>query len=315
MSWSQFWLRKVAHLIAVLFLVTIGVAALLSAGGSAAYQILGPNATPEQITELEHQLGLDQPFLQRYFDWLGDVLHGDFGQSLLTGAPVTDIIVDGLTVTAELVILGLLVALVVSVPLAAYAARHAGGKVDVAATAVASLFMSLPSFVLAIALLYVFAVQLAWLPVGGWTPISEGLGENLRSVTLPALVLALHPMATFFRVLRADMITTLQQDFVLTARSKGLDTRYILLRHALRPSLTSLLTMAGLSIGTLITGAVISEVIFRLPGVGSAMVDAVNEKDVPIVQGLVLVVALTYVVVNAAVDLIQTVVDPRVQAS
>jgi peptide/nickel transport system permease protein len=306
-------LQKTGHLLAVLLLVTLGVTALLSHGGTVAAQILGPNATQEQVDQLNGQLGLDQPLLARYWDWVQSAFGGDLGHSLLTRVPVTEVITTGFSVTLELMILGLGIALVVAVPLAAFTARHAGGKVDTVATGVSSLFMSLPSFVLAIVLLWVFAVQLQWLPVGGWVPFTEDPVANLQSAMLPATTLALHPMATFYRVLRSDMITTLQQDFVLTARSKGLDTRYILFRHALRPSLTTLVTMLGLSVGALITGAVISEVIFRLPGIGSAMVNAVTQRDVPIVQGLVLVIAVAYVIVNATVDIVQALIDPRVQ--
>ncbi|WP_067134926.1 ABC transporter permease [Microtetraspora malaysiensis] len=315
MSSTTFVAKKLSHLLAVVLLVSLGVTALLSQGGTVAAQILGPNANAGQIAELERQLGLDRPFAERYLSWLADAVRGDLGESLLTHVPVTEVIANGFAVTFELMVLGLGIALLVAVPLAAYTARNVGGKIDTIATGVSSLFMSLPSFVLAIGLLYVFAVRLGMLPVSGWVPLTEDPVGNLRSAILPSLVLALHPMATFFRVLRSDMITTLQQDFVLTARAKGLNTAYILLRHALRPSLTTLVSLAGLSIGSLMTGAVISEVIFRLPGMGSAIVNAVTQRDVPIVQGLVLLVALTYVVVNTLVDILQAVIDPRVQTS
>lgn len=316
MDLVRFSLRKLLHLVAVAFLVTLAVTGLLSLiPGSAAAIILGAGARPEQVDRLNEQLGLTRPFLERYGDWVSGVLRGDFGSSLLTRAPVTDLIATGLSVTLQLVLMGLGMALLVAIPLAAYTARHPGGRLDTAANAVASALMSVPTFVLGLGLLFVFAVQIPMLPVGGWVPFTQDPWGNLQSAFLPALVLAAHPMAQFFRVLRTDMITTLQQDFVLTARSKGLPTRYVLMRHALRPSLTTLVTLAGLALGALISGAVIAEVIFRLPGLGSMTVSAVTNRDIPVVQGMVTVIAITYVLINAFVDILQALIDPRVRTS
>lgn len=307
--------RKVGHLSLVLIIVTFTVTVLLSRSSSAASQILGPNATAEQIATLEAQLGLDQPAIVQYFTWAGNALQGDLGQSLLNRAPVTQTIANGMEVTFTLIFLSLLMAMIVAVPLAAYAARHPGGLLDTICNGASSFFIAIPSFVLALVLLLLFSVGLGWFPVSGWVPLTEDVLASVRSFFLPALAIALTPMATFYRLLRSDMITTLQQDFVLTAKSKGLSTRYILVRHALRPSLTTVVTMLGLSVGMLITGAVLAESIFRLPGLGSSMVNAVTKGDLPVVQGLVLVIALIYILTNAAVDFIQTLIDPRIQAS
>ncbi|MEV4900933.1 ABC transporter permease [Citricoccus sp. NPDC055426] len=308
-------LRKVVHLSLVLVIVTFSVTVLLSRSSNAASQILGPNATAEQIATMKAQLGLDQPVIVQYLTWVGNALQGDLGRSLLNKAPVTQTISNGMEVTFTLIFLSLFMALVIAVPLAAYAARHPGGLLDTLCNAASSFFIAMPSFVLALLLLLVFSVNLGWFPVSGWVPITEDVIASVRSFFLPALAIALTPMATFYRLLRSDMITTLQQDFVLTAKSKGLSTRYILVRHALRPSLTTVVTMLGLSVGMLITGAVLAESIFRLPGLGSSMVNAVTKGDLPVVQGLVLVIALIYILTNAAVDFIQTLIDPRIQAS
>lgn len=308
-------IRKIGHLSLVLVIVTFSVTVLLSRSSSAASQILGPNATAEQIATMEAQLGLDQPAIIQYITWAGNALQGDLGQSLLNRAPVTQTISNGMEVTFTLIFLSLFMALIVAVPLAAYAARHPGGLLDTICNAASSFFIAIPSFVLALLLLLVFSVGLGWFPVSGWVPLTEDAFASVRSFFLPALAIALTPMATFYRLLRSDMITTLQQDFVLTAKSKGLSTRYILVRHALRPSLTTVVTMLGLSVGMLITGAVLAESIFRLPGLGSSMVNAVTKGDLPVVQGMVLVIALIYILTNAAVDFLQTLIDPRIQAS
>lgn len=303
--------RRLLHLVGVMLIVTFAVTALVSMGSTAAAQILGPTVTPDEVRQLEDELGLNDPIPVRYLSWLGSALTGDLGKSLISGLPVTEAITSGAAVTVELALVGLLLALVVAVPAAALAARRPGGVIDTVANAFSSLFVSLPSFVLAIGVLFALAIKLKLFPVSGWVPFTENPGLNLSAIFLPGLVLALHPMATFYRVLRSDMITTLQQDFILTARSKGLGTRYVMLWHAMRPSLTTLVTMLGLSIGQLMTGAVIAEYIFRLPGIGSTLVSATLQKDVPIVQGLVLLIALVYVVVNAVVDVIQGALDPR----
>jgi peptide/nickel transport system permease protein len=310
----MFGARKLLHLVVVLLIVTFAVTVLLSRSSSAAAQILGPNATPEQVAVLEAQLGLDQPALVQYVSWLGSAIQGDLGRSLLNGAPVTQVITSGLEVTFTLIFVSMAMAMLVAVPLAAYASRHPGKLLDNVCTAASSLLISVPSFVLALLLLLLFSIQLGWFPISGWVSPFENFIGSLRALFLPALSIALTPMAIFYRLLRSDMITTLQQDFILTARSKGLPTRYILMRHALRPSLTTVVTMLGLSVGMLITGAVLSETIFRLPGLGSSMVGAVTKGDLPVVQGLVLVIALIYIVVNTLVDIVQAIIDPRVQA-
>lgn len=312
---ASFVARKLLHLVLVLVIVTFSVTVLLSRSSNAANQILGPNATAEQIATLEARLGLDQPVIVQYFSWITGAVQGDLGRSLLNGEPVVQAVSNGLEVTFTLIFLSLAMALIVAIPLAAYAARHPGKLLDTVCNAASSLFISIPSFVLALVLLLIFSVSLGWFPISGRVPFTSDPLASLRSFFLPALAIALTPMATFYRLLRSDMITTLQQDFILTAKSKGLTTRYILMRHALRPSLTTVVTMLGLSIGMLITGAVLSETIFRLPGLGSSMVNAVIRGDLPMVQGLVLVIALIYIVVNTAVDIIQTFIDPRVQSS
>lgn len=311
---AGYLLRRGLHLVLVLLLVTVAVSALLDLmPGDPALTILGTTASKADVAALDHQLGLDRPFAVRYASWLAASVHGDLGQSVITKQPVLQAIEQGLPITLEIVALALVIALAVAVPVAAYCARRPGGATDVTATGLSSVLLSLPAFVGGIVLLYLLAVVVPVVPVGGWVAFTEDPAANLHAAILPAVVIALGPCAGFFRVLRADMITTLQQDFVLTARAKGLPTRYILLRHALRPSLFTLVTTAGLTVGGLISASFIVDVIFQLPGLGNITVQAINTKDIPIVQGVTVFIAFVYVAANAVVDLTYAVLDPRVQ--
>ncbi|MQA09856.1 MAG: ABC transporter permease subunit [Pseudonocardiaceae bacterium] len=281
--------------------------------GSPAATILGPTATPEQIAAVNAEYGFDDPLPVRYVEWLKGAVTGDLGNSLLTQREVLGDIAQRIPVTFQIAIMALLMALVVTIPLAVYGAANAGKRLDRALTAFSSGFMSLPSFVVAVVLVYLLAVEAGAFPVTGWVPITESLGDNLYHAFLPAVSLAVIEVGFFYRLLRGDLIATLQEDFVLTARAKGLSGRYVLFRHALRPSLFSLLTMAGLSFGRLLGGSVIVEAFFALPGLGQLAVNSVPFKDIPTIQGIVVFVAVVYVLVNTVVDLTYTLIDPRIQ--
>jgi peptide/nickel transport system permease protein len=313
---TRYIVHRIAHLIGVLLLVTVGVSGLLQLmPGDPALIMLGTTATRADQVALDTQLGLNGSFPQQYWHWLDNAVHGNLGQSVITKEPVISAIGQGLPITLEIVVLGLIIALVLSVPLAGYCALRVGGRVDGAAAAVSSAALSIPSYIVGVALLYLLVVKWRVFPVGDWVPIGQDPAANLRAVFLPALVIALGPAAAFFRVLRTDMITTLEQDFILTARAKGLPTRYILFRHALRPSLFTLLTTAGLTVGGLIGGSFIVEDIFQLPGLGYLSVQAINNKDIPVIQGVAVITALVFVLANLAVDISYPLVDPRVGRS
>jgi len=305
---------KILHLIPVLLLVSLAVMILINLiPGNPAYAILGTQATPSQVRIVDAQLGLNKPLVIRYIDWIGGILHGNFGTSLFTQQPVFQTIISRLPVTLELALLGEIIALVIAIPLGVLTAYKAGSLIDRSSRTVAALLVSAPGFLTGLLLAYIFGVKLAVLPVTGWVPLNQGVGENLRFVLLPAITLALAQIPIFMQLLRADMIATLQEDFVLAARAKGLPTRAILLRHALRPSMFSLLTLSGVSLGTLLGGTVIVESIFSLPGIGSLLIESIFNKDFITVQGIAMFIALAYVFINIVVDIGYGALDPRIR--
>jgi len=307
---------RLLHIVPVLLLVTFGSMLLVDlTPGDPAATILGESATPEQIDALRRQLGLDRPLLVRYWEWLGNIAHGDFGRSIRSQQPVLDAIVERVPVTLELAVLALIMAFAVVIPLALYTAYRAGGRADRTANVVTSALVSMPPFLTALLLVFLFALTLRAFPATGWVRLLDDPLGNLRSAFLPALALALTEIAVLTRVLRSDLIATLQEDYILSAKAKGLPTRYVLLRHALRPSSFSLVTLAGLSLGRLIGGAVIVETLFALPGLGQLLVNATLAKDAVVVQGVVIFVALVYVALNVLTDFFYTILDPRTRVT
>ena len=307
--------RRIGRSVLVVLLVTMGAVALLSlAPGSAAAVVLGENATPEAIAELNIELGLDKPLWSQYLDWLSGAVRGDLGTSPITHQPVVDAIVERLPVTLELAALGLMFALGVAVLLAVASATWPGTAIDRWITALSSVFLSVPAFVAGPVLIYFFAVQIGWFPVSGWSKIGEdGLGENLRSAVLPVIAISLTEIASFHRLLRTDLIGTLREDFIGAARAKGMSSSYVMTRHALRPSSFSLITLVGINLGRLIGGTVIVESLFSLPGLGQLVVSSIISRDVITVQGVVVFVAVAVVVINMLVDLSYGWLDPRVR--
>jgi peptide/nickel transport system permease protein len=306
--------RRLLYLVPVLLavsLLTFLIASLLP--GDLAYVILGDQATPEKVEALRHDMGLDQPILIRYFGWLGHILQGDFGRSFRTGQTVLQAVGDRLPVSLELMILAELLGLVIGVPLAIVCAARSGSAFDRFMTSTAFAMLSVPSFLAAILLIYLFAVELHWLPATGYVPLSEDVIGNLRFFVLPALTLALAEWPGIMRVLRSDMITTLQEDYIALARAKGLTPRRILFVHALKPSSLTLVTITGINIGRLIGGAVIVETIFALPGIGRLLVGAIGTRDLVILQGVVLLVASGFVIMNFIVDMLYAILDPRIR--
>ncbi|MBH0121608.1 ABC transporter permease [Rhodococcus sp. CX] len=306
--------NRLGRSLLVLLLVTIAAVGLLSlAPGSVADVVLGENATPESVAAMNAELGLDQPLWRQYLDWLGAALHGDLGSSPLTGQDVTQAILDRLPVTIELAVLGLLLGLGAAIVLGVLAAATQGTAVDRVISAVSSGLLAVPAFIAGPILIYFLGLQLGWFPVSGWSRISEGLWENLQHAFLPAMAIALVEVATFQRLLRTDLVSTLREDFVSAARAKGMSRAYVLFRHALRPSSFSLITLAGISLGRLIGGTVVVEILFGLPGLGQLISSSITLRDVIMVQGIVVFVALVYVVVNMLVDISYGFLDPRVR--
>lgn len=306
--------RRFLYVVPVLIavsLLTFLIASLLP--GDLAYVILGDQATPEKVAALRHDMGLDQPIWWRYLSWLGHVLQGDLGRSFRTGQTVLQAVAERVPVSIELMLLAELIGLVIGVPLAIACAVRAGSAFDRVMTGGAFAMLAVPSFLSAILLIYLFAVELQWLPATGYVPLTEDPLANLRFFVLPALTLGLAEWPGLMRVLRSDMIATLQEDYIALAKAKGLKPSRILFVHALKPSSLTLVTVTGINIGRLIGGTLIVESIFALPGIGRLLVGAIYTRDLVILQGVVLLVAAGFVMVNFIVDMLYAVLDPRIR--
>ena len=311
-------LTRLARLLAVVLIVsflTFSLTKLLP--GDPVNVLLGPQASNQEVrAAVEKDLGLDKPFFSQYVSYVSGALQGDLGRSYTSRFETTTLLGQKLPATLELMILAQVLSLLISIPLAMYSAYRANSRADKAITATAFGLISFPNYALAVALVWLFALQLGWFPAIGYRSISSaGLVENLKSVALPVFALAAGLTAVYTRLLRSDLIATLQEDFVLMARSKGLPTWHILLRHALRPSSFSLLTVFAINFGTLIGGSVIVEQFFVIPGVGSLAIESILKRDYLVVQGVVLLIASAFVVVNFLVDILYSVLDPRVRRS
>ena len=310
----RFIRAKVLHLVPVLFVVTAFTFLLTSLlPGDIAVTMLGGNATPEAVATLRQQMHLNDPLPVRYVEWVGGAVRGDLGRSVRLQMGVSDAIKERLPVTIELLLLAQLIALALAIPIGVLSAYRSGGILDQASSGFAFGILAVPGFAGAIILIYVLAVQLDLFPATGYTRFAENPLENLRSFVLPALTLGLGEAAAYMRLLRSDMIATLQEDYIAMARAKGLPTWHILLRHALKPSSFTLLTVLGINIGRLLGGALIVETIFALPGIGRLLVDAIFARDLVTVQGVVVFIAVTYVLINFCVDVLYGVLDPRIR--
>jgi len=367
---------KLAKTIPVMFVVSLATFFLLDAiPGDPAVTVAGANADPAMLAEIRAELGLDRPLVERYFDWLGGAVQGDFGRQLLDPRlPVSTVVRAALPVTLQLSVMAMIIAPLLAIPAAMVSASRPGEGPDRVASTTAFAVIAIPSFLLALLVIHMFVfnhgltqwaliallavgvvyladrlrraarryppgargpfvarrgvalavgaavvVGLIWVlpdfPRQGWVRLTsdDGLAENLRSAFLPALTLAAMEAAVWMRILRGDLITTLQEDFILAARAKGMPRWRILTFDALRPSSFSLITVLGVSLGRLIGGTVIVEQIFNLPGMGTLMVRSIRAKDVPVVQSAVLLIAVIYVLVNAAVDVAYAYLDPRIR--
>ena len=310
--------RRLLHLIPVFFLVTFAsflmvnllpgdiVDAILADDDSAAA------SDPALRAAIEKELGLDKPLLVRYTIWLGDLVQGDFGRSYITGKKISLLLAQRIPVSAQLMVMALAFGLIIAIPLGLLSAYRANKPIDTFISGTAFGIVAIPPFVLAIFFVFVLAVKARWLPAAGHVPFSFDALENLKHFVLPVLAIGLSEVPIFMRVLRVDMITTLQEDYIALAKAKGMSTWYILFRHAFRPSSFTLLTIIGLQVGRLISGLVIAENIFAIPGVGKLLLDAIDSRDVLVVQGIVTFAAIAYVVINLTIDVLYAVVDPRV---
>lgn len=309
-------LRRLISMIPVLFIVSLIVFSLLHlTPGDPAQSMLGEEATPESIAALRNQLGLDEPLPVQYVKWASSVLQGDLGRSIRSNQPVSEAIIARLPVTIELAILSVLVSLIIAIPVGIIAAMRRNSPLDTASTTVALLGVSIPNFFLAILLIFLFSVRLGWLSPIGYTPFLEDPLDNLKRMIMPALTLGTALSAIVMRMTRSSLLEVLDQDYVRTARAKGLREARVVRVHALKNAMVPVVTVVGLQIGGLLGGTIITETIFVLPGIGRLLVDAIFQRDFPLVQGVVLFAALAFLFANLAVDLLYAYIDPRIRFS
>ncbi|MBN9435849.1 ABC transporter permease [Bosea sp. (in: a-proteobacteria)] len=309
-----FIVRRIITTIPVMAFVALFVFSLLYiAPGDPAAIIAGDQASPADVERIRASLGLDRPYLVRFGEWFFRVLQGDLGTSIFTSLPVTQLIAQRIEPTLSLMVLTLILAVSVAVPLGVVAAWKAGTWIDRAVVAFAVFGFSVPVFVVGYLLAYVFALKLDWVPVQGYTPISQGLWPWFQNLILPAVTLGLVYVALIARITRATMLDVLQQDYIRTARSKGVAQNSILFLHALKNAAVPIITIIGIGVALLIGGAVVTESVFAIPGLGRLTLDAILRRDYPVIQGVVLIFSFVYVLVNLAIDLIYTLVDPRIR--
>lgn len=309
-----FLIKRLLATIPTILLVTIAVFLILRlTPGGPAVAMLGDQASPEAVAALNQKLGLDKPLYVQYLRWLGNALHGDLGRSAFGNQPVTELIVQRIVPTLELSILALIVSLFIGISAGVIAAVKRNTAVDAVASILAILGVSTPSFWLAILLVLIFSLKLSWLPALGYVSPFSNLATNLKDMLLPSITLGVILAAVITRFTRASMLDSLYQDYVRTARSKGLEERTVILRHALGNAMIPIVTVVGLELGGLLSGAVIIETIFSLPGNGQLLVTSIFNRDFPVVQGLVVVIAIVFILVNVAVDVVYALIDPRIR--
>jgi len=313
---ATFILRRILSLIPVLITVFVVVFLILHlAPGSPASVMLGEEATQADIARLNAELGLDRPLLEQFLTWAGHALTGDLGTSYFLGMPVTEAIISHVPPTLGLAVLAEVIAICIAIPLGVLAAHRRGSHTD-RTILTSSLFgISVPSFLLALFLLLIFGVWLRWLPVGGYEPLTNGFWTWLSYLILPAVALAGMQAALVTRMCRSSMIDVLQVEYIALARAKGLKESKVLFKHALRNGFLPVLTILGQGLGALITGAVVTETIFTVPGLGTLVVDSVMHRDFPVVQGVVLFTTVVFVLVNLIVDILYGVLDPRISVT
>ena len=308
-------LRRLAQLVVTVLAVTLFSAFLLELLPGDPVEVLVPFGSDEQREAVRTELELDEPFLARYTTWLGGFVTGDLGNyyTVSSSRPVSDRLSQAFPKSAQLVIYSQILALLIAIPVGVFAAAKKGNLFDRVSSTTAFAMLAIPNFALALVLQYYLGVRWKVFPTSGYTPISEDPVEHFQKMVLPCITLAVGQIAVYMRLLRSDMIATLQQDFILLAKAKGIRSRRILFRHALRPSSLTLLTVAGLNVGTLIGGALIVEVLFQIPGVGFMMQEAISQRQIVAFQSLVAIVAIIYVLINFGVDLLYSVLDPRIR--
>ncbi|HEU4847550.1 MAG TPA: ABC transporter permease [Rubrobacteraceae bacterium] len=311
-----FLIRRLLLTLPILFIVSVACFSLINLiPGDPATVILGPEASEHAKEQMREQLGLNKPIVVQYVDWLGGVLHGDLGKSLVDGTPVSQLILQRLPVTLELALGTFLVSLTIAVVAGILSASKRGTWVDYVSTGFALGGISIPHFWLGMMFIIIFAVYLGWLPASGYVPFFEDPAANIAVMILPVLATGLRESAELMRMLRSSLLEELGSDYVRTAFSKGLSRRVVVIRHAVRNALIPFVTASGLQIAALLGGLVVTEQVFQLPGVGRLIVESILERDYTVVQGAVLTVTIIVILINVLVDLLYAVIDPRIALS
>ena len=307
-------LNRILATIVVMALVALGVFSLLYlAPGDPAAVIAGDQASPQDVEKIRQSLGLHLPFHERFWDWVKRLAHGDLGTSMFTGHPVSQLIAQRIEPTLSLMVMTLILAVSFAVPMGVLAAWKAGTWIDRLIMAFAIAGFSVPVFVVGYLLAYWFALKLDWFPTQGYSPIKNGFWPWIESLVLPSMALGFVYIALIARITRATMLEVLSQDYIRTARAKGVNQGSVLFLHALKNAAVPIVTVIGIGIALLIGGAVVTESVFALPGLGRLTIDAIVRRDYPVIQGLVLMFSFVYVLINLSIDLIYTLLDPRIR--
>ena len=313
---ARYLIKKTVTLIVLLLLVSLTVFSVLFVlPGDPAQIILGINATPETLANLRAELGLDKPFWTQYIDWIGGLVTGQGSRSINYDLPVYDLILSRLAVTGPLALMAMLFAVILSIPLGIFAARHQNQPGDMTVMFFSQLGLATPEFWLGILLMLLFAVKLGFFPAGGFPGWSASFWGSMRSLLLPAFALGVIRAAILTRLTRSSMLDVLREDYVRTARAKGMRERVVVYHHALRNALIPVLTILGLQLGQLLAGAIIIENVYYLPGLGRLVFQAIGQRDLPVVREIVLFMAAAVIVVNFLVDMAYATVDPRVRVA
>mgnify|MGYP001112804947 CR=1 FL=1 len=306
--------KRILSLIPILIIVSLTVFSIIHlTPGDPASVILGMEATPEEIARLNEELGFNLPIHIQYINWIKGVLHGDFGTSLFMREPVLDSIKSHLSPTISLSIFAEIIALIIAIPIGIFSASNKGTILDRVLMSLSLLGLALPSFLLGLLLMLVFGVNLKVLPIAGYKPIGDGIIEHFRYLILPAISLGAIQAALISRMVRSSMVDVMNANYIKTARAKGVKEFYIIIKHSMRNAMMPILTVIGQSFGSLVTGAVVVETVFNIPGIGQLIINSIKRRDFVTIQGVVLFVTLVYVLINLVVDLLYGVADPRIR--
>ncbi|MFK3665919.1 ABC transporter permease [Ochrobactrum teleogrylli] len=311
---AVYLIKRIFALVPVLLLVSIFVFLLLRlTPGDPAAILAGDAATTEQLERIREAMGLNEPILTQYFTWMGKILQGDLGVSLISGVPVLDMVSQRIGPTISIAVLTIIIAVLVAIPMGVVAAWRHRSWIDYLVMSFSVLGFSVPVFLVGYVLLLIFSVNLGWLPVQGFKPISSGFGGFMERAILPALTLASIYIALIARMTRAAMLDVLGEDYIRTARAKGVSDRRLLFVHALKNAAVPVVTIVGTGFALLLSGVVVTESIFNIPGIGRLTVDAVLARDYPVIQAMILLTSALYVFVNLLIDLSYTLFDPRIR--